>query len=65
MARRDIHPDMPDRDRGRFRHATNRRIELTLRKELDDVGKKSVMDIHAAKEARLREPLEEPVKTMR
>ena len=53
------------RDRGRFRLATNRRVELTLQKELDDVGLKTIRDIHVAKDVKANEPLTGPAKTMR
>ncbi len=35
---------MPD-ERGRFHLAMSRRVELSLKQELDDVARKSVMEI--------------------
>ena len=45
--------------RGGFRFATNRKVELILQKELDDVAKKSITQINAFKEARKNAPLSE------
>ena len=48
-----------DTPRGGFRYATNRKVELILQKELDDVAKKSITQINAFKEARKNAPLSE------
>ena len=50
---------------GRFRHATNRNVELFLQQELDDVTKKTLTQINAFKEARQNAPLTEEEETIR
>ena len=60
MPGKDLYPDIPDdKQRSRFRHSTNRKVEIILQQELDDVAKKSITQIHAFKEARRNVPLTE------
>ena len=57
MANSDFQADFPN-DRGkRFRLGTNRKVEMTLKQELDDVAKKSVAEILTQREVTKQEPL--------
>lgn len=56
MAGRDLYPTLPD-GRGSFRVGANRRVELTLQKELDDVALRSLAEISSRKEAVRLAPL--------
>ena len=40
-----------------FRYGTNRRTEIALKKELDDLTRKSITEMAVTKEAELQEPL--------
>ena len=63
---KDLTPHLPDgAQRKPFRHATNRKVELILQRELDDVAKKSITQITAFKEARKNAPLTEEQMTAR
>lgn len=48
-----------------FRFGTNRQVELTLRKELDDMAKKSLAEISVKREERLKAPQTEESVTSR
>jgi hypothetical protein len=48
-----------------FRFGTNRQVELTLRKELDDMAKKSLAEIAVKREERLKAPPTEETFTSR
>ncbi|XP_046576439.1 LOW QUALITY PROTEIN: uncharacterized protein LOC124284394 [Haliotis rubra] len=56
MAGRDLYPTLPD-GRGSFRVGANRRVELSLQKELDDVAHRSLAEISSRKEAVRLAPL--------
>ena len=66
MTSKDLALHVPEgKSRGRFRHATNRKVEIILQQELDDVAKKSITQINAFKEARKNAPLTEEQTTSR
>ncbi|XP_061164225.1 uncharacterized protein LOC133173256 [Saccostrea echinata] len=50
---------------GSFRFGTNRQVELTLRKELDDMAKKSLNEIAVKRDERLKLPQSEETVTTR
>jgi len=61
---KELFPNKGD-NRGNFRHGTNRQVEITLRKELDDVAKKSVQEIIYKKDQNRKVPLDETEYTSR
>lgn len=50
---------------GRFRHVTNRNMEILVQQELDSVTKKTLNQINAFKAARQKVPLSEEQETVR
>lgn len=52
-------------DRGSFRFGTNRKVEITLRSELDDVARKSISEIAINRELNRMAPLDEQQKIAR
>lgn len=50
---------------GSFRFGTNRQVELTLRRELDDMAKKSLNEIAVKREERLKLPESDEAVTSR
>ncbi len=49
--------DLEERHLARFRLGTDRRVELTLQKELDNVARASIAEMATKKEAKKKEPL--------
>lgn len=64
MPGKDLFPNSSN-GRGAFRYGTNRKVELTLRQELDDVAQKSLSEIAANREYRRNAPLDEEEVTSR
>lgn len=60
----ELHPSNKNGS-GSFRFGTNRQVELTLRKELDDMAKKSLNEISVKREERLKLPQSDEVVTSR
>ncbi|XP_013415730.1 uncharacterized protein LOC106177489 [Lingula anatina] len=56
MAGREIHPTDPS-EKAPFRMGVSRKVELSLKQELDDLAKKSLSEISAYKQAMQMEPL--------
>ncbi|ELT94016.1 hypothetical protein CAPTEDRAFT_222812 [Capitella teleta] len=65
MSRQDLSGDALRGSNGRFRMATDRRFDLCVQQEIEDVDKKAIIGIIASKEAQERAPLPEPARTMR
>lgn len=60
MSNKDLFPHLPNESKKRrFHHSTNRKEEIILQQELNDVAKKSINQINAFKEARKNVPLSE------
>ncbi|XP_052720831.1 uncharacterized protein LOC128192291 isoform X6 [Crassostrea angulata] len=60
----ELHPSNKNGS-GSFRFGTNRQVELTLRKELDDMAKKSLNEIAVKREERLNFPQSDEIVTSR